>query len=155
MLCEILKIASLLVRNWYYWYMTRVMFPYSVLTNSLVYRYYLISYANWTIVPRDSVTPLFPLHIISQLVALYARWIQMFESHLSVYNIDNIFDVARGYYICIRESLCITSQSVIEISDWMRWQNDGYLCLLNDTMTLLIYSEMKYSQVISCDAADL
>jgi len=93
MLCEILKIASLIVRNWYYWYMTRVMFPYSVLTNSLVYRYYLISYANWTIVPRDSVTPLFPLRIISQLVALYARWIQMFESHLSVYNIYIIYSM--------------------------------------------------------------
>jgi len=35
-----------------------------------------------------------------------------------VISLHNTFDVARGYYICIRESLCITSRSVIEISDW-------------------------------------
>lgn len=30
-------------------------------------------------------------------------------------SIHNILKIARDYYICIRESLCITSQSIIEI----------------------------------------
>lgn len=101
----------------------------SVIPIPLLYIYWCyIWYANWIIVSRASVTPLFPSRITSQLVTLHARWIQMYESQLL--SMVQSSSVAHGYCIRIRKSLRVTPRSVIEISDRARWQTTRWHCWL-------------------------